>query len=238
MIRLRTQVAWACRILAMHGHADMTLGHVSVRGPGDIIYIKCKDFGLDEITPDNVIAIDLDGNKVSGEGDVHLESVLHTEVYRLRSDVHAIAHTHAPYATALGASQATLSLVNHDSLLFYEGLGCFDETAGLITNAHVGQAVAHALGDRKAVLMRNHGVLVVGKDVPWLTYTALTLERAIQIQMIAQNLGPLAPFPEETAARLSREKYRDDFTEGYWHYLIRKLRNAGLANGMPDETHD
>lgn len=236
MIHLRTQVAWACRILAMHGHADMTLGHVSVRGPDDVIYIKCKDFGLDEITPDNVIGIDLDGNKVSGEGDVHLESVLHTEVYRLRRDVNAIAHTHAPYATALGATTADLSLINHDGLLFHEGLAAFGETAGLITDSELGKAVARALGNRKVVLIRNHGVLVTGKDIPWLVYTTLTLERAIMIQALAQTLGTLDPFSEETAARLFHEKYRDEFTEGYWDYLIRKLKNAGLAGGLPESN--
>jgi L-fuculose-phosphate aldolase len=236
MIHLRTQVAWACRILAMHGHADMTLGHVSVRGPDGVIYIKCMDFGLDEITPDHVIGIDLDCNKVSGDYDVHLESVLHTEVYRVRPDINAIAHTHAPYATALGAARASLALINHDSLLFYEGLATFEETAGLIMNIQLGQAVAHALGNSKAVLMRNHGVLVVGSDIPWLTYTALTLERAIMIQMLAQSLGTPNPFPEETAARLNREKYRDEFTESYWRYLIRKVQNAGLAGGMPESS--
>jgi L-fuculose-phosphate aldolase len=234
MIHLRTQVAYACRILAMHGHADMTLGHVSVRGPDGVIYIKSKGYGLDEITPDHVIGIDLDCNKVSGDGDVHLESVLHTDVYRVRPDVNAIAHTHAPYATALGATTAQLSLINHDSLLFYEGLAAFDETAGLVTDTEMGAAVAKALGNRKVVLMRNHGVLVVGKDIPWLVYTALTLERAIKVQSLAQNLGPLNPFSEAMAVRIFQEKYRDTFTENYWDYLVRKLRNAGLDGGLPE----
>lgn len=234
MIHLRTQVAWACRILAMHGHADMTLGHVSVRGPDGVIYIKCKDYGLDEITPDLVVGIDLDCNKVSGKGDVHLEAVLHTEVYRARPDVNAIAHTHAPYATALGASAANLELVNHDSLLFYDGLAAFDDTVGLVTDTQMGRAVAQSLGGRSVVLMRNHGVLVAAKDIPWLVYTAITLERAIMVQLLAQSLGPLAPFSKEMAAQAFRGKYRDQFTENYWDYLVRKLKNAGLDHGLPD----
>lgn len=231
---LRTQVAWACRILAMHGHADMTLGHVSARGQDGLIYIKRKDLGLDEITPEDVIGIDLDGNVVAGKGDTHLESVLHTEVYRARPDVGAITHTHPPYTTALGATDAKLTYNNHDALMFPEGLGRFDETAGLVTDANMGKAVADALGNRKAVLMHNHGVLVASTDVPWATYTALTLERAVMIQSIAATLGTPMPLSQEVATRLFKEKYRDDFTRAYWEYLIRKLRRVGLADGMPE----
>jgi ribulose-5-phosphate 4-epimerase/fuculose-1-phosphate aldolase len=100
----------------------------------------------------------------------------------------------------------------------------------------MGRAVAQALASRNVVLMRNHGVLVVGKDIPWLVYTALTLERAIMVQSLAQSLGTLAPFSNEMAARTFQGKYRDQFTENYWDYLVRKLKNAGLDRGMPESS--
>ncbi len=229
---LRTQIAWSCRILAMHGHADLTLGHVSGRGPDGIIYIKRKDLGLDEVAPVDVIGIDLDGNRVSGNGEAHLESVLHTEVYRMRGDVGAVIHTHPPYAVALGATRTPLELINHDAALFPDGLAVFDGNAALIVSSEMGRAVAEALGRRRAAIMRNHGVLVVGKTVPWATYGALTLERAVKIQTIAQSLGELNPLSREMAGPLYKEKYRDEFTDSYWRYLIRRVRRAGLAEGM------
>jgi ribulose-5-phosphate 4-epimerase/fuculose-1-phosphate aldolase len=127
-------------------------------------------------------------------------------------------------------------LINHDSLLFYDGLATFNDTVGLVTDAEMGRAVAQALASRNVVLMRNHGVLVVGKDIPWLVYTALTLERAIMVQSLAQSLGTLAPFSNEMAARTFQGKYRDQFTENYWDYLVRKLKNAGLDRGMPESS--
>jgi L-fuculose-phosphate aldolase len=230
---LREQVAWACRILAMGGHGDYTLGHVSARA-GDLVHMKRNGIGLEEVTADDVLTIDLDAEKVAGEGSVHLEAVLHTEVYKARPDVGAVVHTHPPYVTALAATTATVELINHDAVLFRDGLGVFDETAELITRPEQGAAVARALGERKAVLLANHGVVVAGKDVRWAVYTTLTLERVVMIQSIARTLGRLRPMSPEMADRVYPGKYQDRFVETYWRYLIRQVRRAGLAAGLPD----
>lgn len=234
---LKEQVAWACRILAMDGHVDLTLGHVSARSrEDDVYYMKRKDLGLDEVAPEDILTVDLDGKKVGGEGELHLEAALHTEVYRVRPDVGAVVHTHPPYTTALSGTMAPLEYVSHDAVLFPDGLGMFEETPELITLPEQGKAVAEALGARRAVLMRNHGVLVVGQDVPWAVLAGLTLERAVRLQMIASALGPLCPIPADMVQRLHPDKYRDSFTEGYWEYLIRCVRRNGLDDGMPPDA--
>jgi len=120
---LSEQVAWACRILAMGDHGDYTLGHVSARSAdGRHVLMKRYGLGLEEVTPDDVLRIDLDGALLAGDGRVHLEYVVHTEIYRVRPDVASVIHTHPPYTTALGATDATLQLLNHDAVLFRDGL--------------------------------------------------------------------------------------------------------------------
>lgn len=228
----QTEVAWACRILAMDGHGDFTLGHVSVRD-GDVVHMKPNGIGLEEVSPNDVLTIDLDVKKLAGAGPVHLEAVLHTAVYRARPDVGSVIHTHPPYATALGATSAELQLLNHDAVLFKDGLAYFDDTAELIVNAAQGAAVAQALGDKRAVMMRGHGVLMTGKTVSWAVYGALTLERVIRIQTIASALGPLRPMTAEMAARVYPDKYRDEFVGAYWRYLVRQVKRSGLDDGMP-----
>jgi len=231
---LAEQVAWACRMLALGGHGDFTLGHVSARradGPG--LLMKPNRLGLEEVCPEDLVTLDPDGDKLAGDGPVHLEAVLHTAVYKARPDVGAVVHTHPPYATAFGATAATLELINHDAVLFRDGLAYFDQTAELIVRPEQGAEVAAALGDKKVLLMRGHGVLVVGATVPWAVYAALTLERVLQIQAIARSLGPLEPMTAEMAARVYPDKYRDEYLETYWSYLIRQVRRAGLAAGMP-----
>lgn len=233
---LQTQVAWACRILAMNGHEDFTLGHVSARDDDGIVHIKRNGLGLREVTPDDIVSIDLERRRLAGSGKLHLETILHTEVYRARSDVAAVIHTHPPYTIALGASDASLEYLNHDAVLFEDGISTYKKGAELITEPEQGQAIADALGTRRVLLLRNHGVLVVGKAVPWAVYTALTLERAVQIQAIASTLGDLRPMSDEMVTRLYPNKYRDEFVDAYWQYLIRQARRQALGDNMPTDT--
>ena len=231
---LREQVAWSGRILAMSGHGDYTLGHVSARSAdGRSVLMKPNGLGLEEVTPGDVLALSLDGVRLSGAGPIHLEYVLHTEIYKARPDIGSVVHTHPPYATALGATDARLELLNHDAVLFREGLAYFDDTAELIVRPEQGAAVAAALGRRRVLVMRGHGVIVTGETVPWATYAALTLERVLRIQAIARSLGNLRPMTPEMADRVYPDKYRDDHLANYWGYLVRQARRAGFGAGMP-----
>src|SRR6185437_15438048 len=139
---LREQVASACRILASEGYADLTLGHVSARDAVGDVWIKRKGVALDEVEPDDVVSI--------GDEDavLHLETVLHTGVYRARPDVGAVVHGHPPYATALAATSAELQMLTHDAVLFADGLARFDDP-DLIVADEQGDRVAAALGSRR-----------------------------------------------------------------------------------------
>lgn len=221
---LREQVAWACRILASEGYADLTLGHVSARAPDGQIWIKRKGVALDEVEAEDVVAID------DTDAVLHLETVLHTGVYGVRPDVGAVVHGHPPYATALGATSSDLAVLTHDGILFADGVGRFDDPDLIVDDAQ-GDRVATALGSRRAVLLNNHGVLVVGKDVPWAVLTAATLERAARLQSIASTLGELRPIGGELARQLLPVKYRDEFVDEYWRAWQRQIGRDGGGLG-------
>jgi L-fuculose-phosphate aldolase len=220
---LREQIAWACRILALEGYADLTLGHVSARGADGEVWIKRKGVALDEVEPEDVVAID------DTDAVLHLETVLHTGVYAARPDVGAVVHGHPPHATALASTDAELSLLTHDAILFADGLPRFDDP-DLVVEEEQGSRVAAALGTHRALLLSNHGVLVVGKDVPWAVLTAVTLERAARLQAIASAVGELRPIDRATALQLATAKYRDEFVAEYWAAWRRSL---GRASGGP-----
>ncbi len=225
---LREQLVWASRILGTQGHGDYTLGHISVR-EGDHVIMKRNGIGLEEVTDGDLVTLDLDRKRVAGEGPIHLETVLHTAVYRARSDVQAVVHTHPLYATAFGAVDAELEMINHDAVLFHNGIAYFDDTSELIMTAEQGEAVAVALGDKRVVVLRGHGVVLTGKTIPWVVYTALTLERVLQIQAIARSLGELKPMSDDMANAVYQDKYRDEFISNYWEYLIRQMKREGHA---------
>ena len=227
---VREQVAWACRILALEGFSDLTLGHVSARpSGGETVYIKRKGLALDEVSPDDVVEVD------DPSAALHLETVLHTEIYARRPDVGAIVHAHPPYVTAFGATTAELELLTHDAVLFADGVAYFEETPELITEEEQGRAVADALGDRRAVILRNHGVVVADADVRWAVLSAITLERAVRLQAISTTLGELRPIPQDDAERMRADKYQDRFVDEYWASWVRHVRRAGGGEGMPPE---
>lgn len=229
---LREQVAWASRILATEGYADLTLGHVSARGDDGRIFIKRKGVALDEVEPEDVVEFSLDDADSVFAPYMHLEAVLHQAVYLARPDVGAVVHGHPPYATALGATDTSLELLTHDAVLFADGVPAFDGSPELILDAEQGRAVATALGPHRAVLLRNHGVLVTGKDVPWATLCAATLERAARLQSIASTFGSLRPIPGAAAQAMHDDKYRDVFLEEYWAAWLRKLGRLGADTRM------
>jgi L-fuculose-phosphate aldolase len=232
---LREGVAWACRILANEaGYQDLTLGHVSARDPKrpDQMWIKRRGVTLAEVAPDDVIEFDLGDDLRDASDEMHLEAVLHTEVYRRREDVGAIVHGHPPYATAFAATDADLLHLTHDAVMFDRGLAVYDGSADLITEPEQGSDVANALGGHSVVLLRNHGVLVAHRDLPWMVLAAVTLERALMLQSIAATLGGPRPIEAPLVDDLSRRKYNDGLVDEYWQAWVRDLRRRGLDDGM------
>lgn len=231
---VREQVAWACRILANEGYQDLTLGHVSARDPErpQRMWIKRRGVTLAEVAPADVIEFDLDTDVRDASDEMHLEAVLHTEVYRRRDDVGAIVHGHPPYATAFAATDADLLHLTHDAVMFDRGLAVYDGTPDLITEPEQGVKVAEALGQHPVVLLRNHGVLVAHRDLPWMVLAAVTLERAVMLQSIAGTLGAAKPIDMGLVQDLQRRKYNDGLVDEYWQAWIREMRRRGLAQGM------
>jgi ribulose-5-phosphate 4-epimerase/fuculose-1-phosphate aldolase len=234
-LRLVEDVAWACRILALAGYEDLTLGHVSARGGDDrTIYIKRKGVALGEVTPADILAVELDAEFTRGGNGMHLETVLHTEVYKRREDVRSVVHGHPPHATAFGATKAEFAYLTHDAVMFANGISTYDGVPDLIIDEHQGALVASALGDAKALLLRNHGVLVAERDLQWAVLASVLLERSCQLQLLATGFGPLQPIPPSMVDEIHEVKYQEDFAREYWDAWVRELRRSGRAFDMPE----
>jgi L-fuculose-phosphate aldolase len=196
----------ACHILGREGHEHFHLGHASVRdGPGgDRFWVKRTGLGLAEVEVDDLVLLDFEGRRIAGDGPIHQEMPLHAEIYRQRPDVGAIVHTHPPYAAALSATEAPFRVVSQDSLPFASGLARFD-SARLIATDELGRAVAAALGERSIVLLRNHGITVVGGSVPEVVYLAVAFERSVRAQAIANSLGTIREIPSDEIEAMTAE---------------------------------
>src|SRR3954471_2904337 len=160
MDKYKKLLADAGRVLAHEGQGDYVAGHVSLRHPDNpnLFLMKPAGIGLEEMTDENIITVDIEGNKVSGGGGRHNEVFIHSEVLRARPDCHAVIHTHAAYAVAFSSLGKPLLPVSNDGAFFANGLPVFSETTELIINPARGKAVARTLGAHGALILRNHGI--------------------------------------------------------------------------------
>lgn len=219
----------AGRILEAEGQGDLTRGHVSVRVPGDPshFYIKPHSYGFDEITMENIVICNLEGEKVGGGGRRHSEVFIHSEIYRVRPDVTSVIHTHPTYAVALSATGRPLRPISQPSVAFSDGLPYFTDTIDLIRTKAMGAGVARALGSCKATLMRNHGVAVVGASLEESTILAIMLDNACRIQLQSDSSGVIGEeFPSEDIERLYYNITRPEQYTINFEYLRRRASRS------------
>jgi L-fuculose-phosphate aldolase len=116
---LQEKLALACRILAMQGHNDMIYGHVSALTdtPGQY-WIKGSGIGLEEVTEDDLVLIDFDGNTLAGKRKRHNEFPIHSEVYRAHPEIRCVIHTHPTYSTIIASSEHRLLPITNLSCAF------------------------------------------------------------------------------------------------------------------------
>jgi L-ribulose-5-phosphate 4-epimerase len=216
-------------VIEAQGQGDMTRGHVSIRVPGrpDHFLMKPHSFGFDEMTRDNIVTCDLEGEKIAGGGPRHSEVYIHSEIFRLRPDVNSVIHTHPVHTVAFSATGRKLRPLSQPSAAFMDGLPVYTDTIDLIRSKEMGAGVARALGPHKAVLLRNHGVAVVGRTLAEAVINATMLETACQIQLLVEATGqPGEEFPAADVAKLADKICRAEQHEINFAYLRRKARRA------------
>ena len=227
---LKEKLIWAGKVLVGEGQDDFTRGHISARLPDStaLFFMKPHSIGLDEITADSILTIGLDGEVVAGEARRHSEVFIHSEIFKARDDVGCVLHTHPPYSIALSASGRPLKAYSQPGALFRDSLGTYDDTINLIRSPEMGAGVARALGSRRAVLLKNHGVVVAGASIEEVVISTIMLENAAMIQMIAEAAGTPAPeFPLADIQNLKHDISRPEQFAINFDYLVRRAKRNG-----------
>lgn len=227
-------VATASQILSAQGHDDLIWGHASVRDNSDRgVWIKAAEWGLGEVTGERVHLVGWDGAVLAGRGARHSEYSIHTEIMAARPDVNAVVHTHPAHAVALAASGQPLLPVSHAAnMLVPPAIPRFTLTADLILTPELGKHVAADLGEANALFLVNHGIVVVGPDLPTATVRAVILERACQQQLLTSGFGGWPSWSQPAESIAKRENiYSPRAVQAAWDYLVRQIpRTAGHLN--------
>jgi ribulose-5-phosphate 4-epimerase/fuculose-1-phosphate aldolase len=221
------ELARAHRILALNGHVNMSLGHMSWRDPeGRGVWLKRAGLGFEEVTPNDFILIDLDGRQLLGDGRRHAEWPIHAEIMRARPDVAVVAHSHPLHSTVFSACDACLQGVCHEGVILHDMVAYYKQTRGLIVTPDQGRELAETLGDKAVVLMKNHGVTTCGPTIGAAALAAIFIERACSAQLMAEasQLPWSGPSAEElVAGGAARLELNPNAVADFWSYFGRRL---------------
>ena len=203
----KKRLAASFRLFAKLGFDEGVAGHITARDPIDPLTFWVNPFGMhfSMIKPSDLIRVDHDGNIVEGVGLLNAAAfAIHSEVHAARPDVNGVAHTHAPHGRAFSILNKKLSSFTQDSCAFHNDHALYDDYGGVVVDLDEGKRIAKALGQNKAAILRNHGLITVGETVDSAAWWYIAMERSCQVQLLAEsasNGSELVPISEEAASQ-------------------------------------
>jgi ribulose-5-phosphate 4-epimerase/fuculose-1-phosphate aldolase len=188
----KQRLAATLRIFAWLGFANGAGGHVTVRDPLQPDHFWINAFGqhFGQVRVSDLLLVDHDGVVVAGTGGVNPAGyAIHSQIHAARPEVIAAAHTHSTYGQAWSALGRTLDPLTQDACAFFEDHSLYDDFSGVVLDLAEGKRIAQALGENKAVILRNHGLLTVGGSVAEAAWWFVSMDRCCQIQLLAEAAG-------------------------------------------------
>ena len=191
--------------------------------------MKAAGWGFDEITEQRVVLVSNEGEVLAGDGRRHIEYPIHTELYRRRSDVTAVVHSHAAAAVAFASLDVPVRALSHDGAWFADpDIPRFRDTGSLICDHELGAALASAIGDGPGCLIPHHGLVTVGATVAEAVMRAVCLDRACQVQLLAMSAGGPHTWSDTVEVTRKRtEVWNPEQVAAGFEYLCRVADHGG-----------
>ncbi|EEH44563.1 uncharacterized protein PADG_00852 [Paracoccidioides brasiliensis Pb18] len=187
---LKGRLAAAFRIFGKYGFDEGVAGHITMRDPVDPTTFWVNPFGVafSLINASDLIQVDHDGKVIAG-GKVRLLNtaayMIHAAVHEARPDVMCAAHSHSIYGRTFCALGRPLDIITQDSCAFHKDHAVYQQFKGVVLAKEEGRNIANALGNKKAALLQNHGLLTVGKTIEEAVFWFVSLEKCCQSQLMA-----------------------------------------------------
>lgn len=189
---LRLELAACYRLFAYLGWIEMIYNHITVRVPGPEPQYLINPFGLnyEEVTARNLVKIDTKGKVLDGSAyPVNIAGfIIHSAIHSARPDAHCIIHTHTTAGCAVAGKEEGLSPDNFYSAML-QGDVAYHDFEGITTDAGEQPRLVKSLGDKNILILRNHGLLVVGPHVPAALNLHWTLQRACEVQLATNSMA-------------------------------------------------
>ena len=211
--KARVELAACYRIFAMLGWSELIYNHITLRLPGPDTHFLINPFGLHytEVRASNLVKVDLAGN-VIGESAWPVNPAgftIHAAIHDGIPGAHCVMHTHTTAGMAVACSAGGLSPSNFYSAMLHDKVA-YHDFEGITVHADEGPRLVRNIGNKPAVILRNHGLLSWAETVP-LAFTILwTLNRACEIQLASTAMGPVIEIAETVRRQCTRDALQFD----------------------------
>ncbi len=200
---LKRKLAGCFRIFGKFGFSEGVAGHITVRDPEQTDHFWVNPFGVsfNQIKASDLILVNHAGEVVEGDYPVNRAAfAIHSRVHAARPDVRAAAHSHSIYGKSFSVLGKKLRPITQDVCAFYEDHAVFNDYTGIVRETDEGDRIAEELGDQKAVILQNHGLLTVGETIDAAVWWFITMERSCQAELLAMQTGaPMTEISHEVA---------------------------------------
>jgi ribulose-5-phosphate 4-epimerase/fuculose-1-phosphate aldolase len=225
----KQRLAAALRIFARAGFDMGGAGHITVRDPGDpnTFWVNPYTVPFGHVSVADLLLVDHSGQVLEGSGRLNRAAfVIHAKLHAARPDVMAAAHSHSLYGKTWSTLGRLLDPITQDSCAFYEDHAIFSAFSGVVYDVAEGDRIGQALGEKKAIILQNHGLLTVGGSVESAVWRYLGMDNACQVQLAAEAAGKPVLIPHEVALK-TREQVGSEISgiygfKPYWDTVIRE----------------
>ncbi|HVE63641.1 MAG TPA: class II aldolase/adducin family protein [Mycobacteriales bacterium] len=209
----KQRLAAGFRLFSKFGFEEGIAGHITARDPEwpDAFWVNPFAMPFAHVRVSDLILVNHAGEVVEGKHPVNAAAfAIHSQIHQARPDAVAAAHSHSLHGKAFSSLGRLLDPITQDVTAFYGDHGLFDDYTGVVLDPEEGKRIAHALGDNKAAILRNHGLLTVGTSVDTAVWWFITMERSCQAQLLASAAGtPILIEPE--MAELTSKQVGSEF---------------------------
>ena len=198
----KNKLAAALRLFGKFGFDEGVAGHITVRDPERLDHFWVNPMGksFKQMKVSDLLLVSHTGEVVEGEGLLNGAAfTIHSQIHMANPKVTAAAHSHSVYGKAFSSLGKTLDPLTQDACAFYEEHVLFDDFTGVVLDNSEGERIAAALGDRKAAILKNHGLLTVGETIDAAAWWYITMERTCEAQLLAEAAGTPQPIAHEVA---------------------------------------
>jgi ribulose-5-phosphate 4-epimerase/fuculose-1-phosphate aldolase len=206
----RVNLACAYRVVAHQGWLHGISNHISLRVPGDDEHFLINPYGLEyrEVTASSLVKIDLDGNKVmdSPFGVNRAGFIIHGAIHGARKDITCAIHTHTEAGMAVSALKCGLLPLNMSAIRFYNRIA-YHDYEGVVLDLEERERLVEHLGSHYAMILRNHGLLTLGRNLGEAYYLMYNLEKSCRAQLAAMATGAELEIPPEAVLEKSAAQY-------------------------------